>query len=63
MDDFTEDFAALDDPALLNMRAEMRAALERLPPASPDRAALAARYDETTAEVDQRARKAWTSAS
>jgi hypothetical protein len=35
MDEFSEDFTRLDDSALLSMRAEMRAELERLPPASP----------------------------
>jgi len=63
MDDFSEDFAPLDDSALLSMRAEMRAELERLPPGSPDHAALAALYDKTTEEVDDRARRAWTKAS
>jgi hypothetical protein len=53
----------MDDSALLALRAEMRAELERLPPASPDHAALAALYDKTTAEVDDRARRAWTRAS
>jgi hypothetical protein len=63
MDDFSEDFARLDDSALLSLRAEMRAELERLPPTSRERAALAALYDKTTEEVDDRARRAWTSAS
>ena len=36
----SEDFARLDDSGLLSMRAEMRAELERLPPGSPDHAAL-----------------------
>jgi len=36
MVDFSEDFAELDDSALLSMRAEMRAELERLPPAHPN---------------------------
>jgi hypothetical protein len=57
------DFTHMDDSALLSMRAGMRAELERLPPASPDHAALAALYDKTTAEVDDRARRAWTRAS
>lgn len=57
------DFANMDDSALLSRRAEMRAELERLPPASPARAALAALYDESTEEVNDRARKAWSSAS
>ena len=63
MDDFSEDFTRLDDSALLAMRAGMRAEMERLPPASPDHAALAALYDKTTEEVDDRARRAWTRAS
>ncbi len=63
MDDFSEDFTRLDDSALLSRRAEMRAELERLPPASPDHAALTALYDKTTQEVGDRARKAWTRAS
>jgi hypothetical protein len=63
MDDFSEDFTRLDDSALLSMRAEIRAALERMPPGSPAHAALAAIYDETTEEVDDRARKAWAQAS
>jgi hypothetical protein len=63
MDDFSEDFTRLDDSALLSKRAEMRAALQRLPPASPGHAALTALYDKTTGEVDDRARKAWTRAS
>ncbi len=62
MDDFSEDFTRLGDSALLGMRAEMRAALEQLPPGSPARAELAAIYDETTEEVDDRARRAWTRA-
>jgi hypothetical protein len=63
MDDISEDFARLDDSALLSLRAEMRAELERLPPTAPGHAALAARYDKTTEEVDDRARRAWSSAS
>jgi len=59
----SDDFTHMDDSALLSMRAVMRAEMERLPPASPDRAALAALYDKTTVEVDDRARKAWTRAS
>jgi hypothetical protein len=63
MDDISEDLTRLDDSALISMRAEMRAELERLPPASPEHAALTARYDETTEEVDDRARRAWARTS
>ena len=63
MNDISEDLTRLDDTALLSMRAEMRAELERLPPASPEHAALTARYDETTEEVDDRARRAWARTS
>lgn len=51
--------AALDDSALLDKRAQMRAELERLPPDSSDYAALTALYDRSTEEVDDRARRAW----
>jgi hypothetical protein len=54
-----EDFTKLDDSALLSRRAEMRAELERLPPASPAHTALTAVYDKSTQEVDVRARRAW----
>jgi hypothetical protein len=63
MDDISEDLTRLDDSALISMRAEMRAELERLPPASPDHAALTALYDKTTEEVDDRARRAWARTS
>lgn len=59
----SDDFTLLDDSALLSRRAEMRAQLERLPPASPGHAALSALYDESTEAVDDRARKAWSNAS
>jgi hypothetical protein len=58
MDDISDALTHMDDSALLSMRAEMRTELERLPPASPDHAALAALYDKTTEEVDDRARRA-----
>ncbi len=58
-----DDFALLDDSELLSRRAEMRAELERLPPASPGHAALSALYDESTEEVNDRARKAWSTAN
>jgi hypothetical protein len=57
-----DDFTHLDDTALLTRRAEMRAELERLPPASPGRAALTALYDGSTEEVNARARRAWSKA-
>jgi hypothetical protein len=62
-DDFsvgTDDFAALDDSALLSWRAEARAELERLAPRSPGHAELEARYDISTREVNDRARRAWS---
>jgi hypothetical protein len=61
MDEFSEDFTRIDDSALLSRRAEMRAELEQLPPGSPDHAVLSAIYDRSTVEIDNRARKAWSS--
>lgn len=61
MTDRTE-FSQLDDSALLSIRAEMRDELERLPPGSPGRATLSALYDQSTEEIDERARKAWSQA-
>jgi hypothetical protein len=60
MHEESDDFTRLDDTALLSRRAEMRAELERLPPASPGHAALTALYDKSTEEVNDRARKAWS---
>lgn len=57
------DFGPMDDSALLAWRAQARTELERLPPASPGHAGLAALYDESTSEVDQRARQAWARAN
>ena len=57
------DFAELNDSALLAIRARMRTELERLPPHSPGHAELSARYDLSTQEVDDRARKAWSNAN
>jgi hypothetical protein len=58
-----DDLRLLDDSALLSRRAEMRAELERLPPASPGYAALTAVYDLSTVEVNERARRAWSRAN
>ena len=58
----SDEFALLDDSALLSRRAEMRAELERLPPASAGHAALAALYDLSTEEINDRAREAWSKA-
>lgn len=63
MDDDNDDFTQLDDAALLDRRAEMRKELERLPPGSPEHDALTMRYDQSTIEVDERAREAWSAAS
>jgi hypothetical protein len=54
------DFTELDDTALLARRAEMRAELDRLPPLSAEHVALTRVYTATTAEVTDRARRAWT---
>ena len=59
MDDY-EDFTQLDDSALLRRRAEMRAELEQLSAASLDYAVLTVLYDRSTAEVNERARAAWS---
>jgi hypothetical protein len=56
------DFTKLDDSALLRRRAEMRAELEQLPPASSAHAALTALYDKSTQEVNVRATRAWAAA-
>src|ERR1700744_5888894 len=56
----SDEFTLLDDSALLSRRAEIRAELERLQPASPGYAVLTALYDKSTEEVNNRARKAWT---
>lgn len=57
------DFSRLDDTALLVWRAEARTELERLPPASPGHARLTELYDESTYEVTERARRAWSRAN
>jgi hypothetical protein len=59
----SDNFAVLDDSALLSRRAEMRAELERLPSSSPGHAALTALYDLSTQEVNNRARQAWSRTS
>jgi hypothetical protein len=56
------DFSQLDDSALIRIREQMRGELERLRPRSPDHRELAARYDLTTAEINERARAAWSRA-
>ena len=56
------EFAAMDDPALIAERAHIRAELERLSPESDDRRVLECLYDIATAELDHRARLAWSSA-
>lgn len=53
------DFTRLDDTALFSLREQMRAELERLAPHSPGHAELSARYAQSTAEVNERARVAW----
>jgi hypothetical protein len=57
------DFTRFDDTALLAWRAEARAELERLPPASPGHARMTELYDESTFEVNERARRAWPRAN
>jgi hypothetical protein len=61
--DGPDDFAQLDDSALLTWRAEARAELERLPPRSDSREALSALYDASLDELVERARKAWAKIS
>ncbi|MGH3281348.1 MAG: hypothetical protein ACRDNW_19735 [Trebonia sp.] len=63
MDDNRDEFTRVDDSTLLARRAEMRAELERLPPTSLDYAALTALYDRSTAEINDRARRAWSHAN
>jgi hypothetical protein len=59
----SEDFTLLDDSALISRRAELRDELERLIPGSPDYAEATALYEQSTEEIDDRARKAWASAN
>jgi hypothetical protein len=59
---YESDFSQLDDSALITLREEMRSELERLPAHSVGHAELAARYDLTTAEVNERACMAWSRA-
>jgi hypothetical protein len=56
----SNEFARMDDSELLGWRAQTRDELEQLPPGSPDHAALTARYDVSTEEVNDRARAAWS---
>jgi hypothetical protein len=58
----SDDFARMNDSELLGWRAQTRAELEQLAPGSPGHAALTARYDVSTAEVNDRARRAWSRA-
>jgi hypothetical protein len=53
-------FSQLDDTALISLREQMRAELERLPAHSAGHAELTARYDQTTIEMTERARAAWS---
>ena len=55
-----EIFSQLDDPALITRRADLRDQLERLSPTSPDHFELAALYDRSTEEINNRASTAWT---
>jgi len=55
----SDDFTGLDDSALLSLRAELRAELERLPPGSAGHDALSVLYNKSTEEVNARAAKAW----
>jgi hypothetical protein len=60
MENDTDPFTRLDDSTLLTWRARTRAELERLPPASPGHAELLALYDQSTEEINERARRAWS---
>lgn len=61
-DDESTDFARLDDAALIALRGRMREELQRLPPHSVGHVKLSARYDRSTQEIDDRARRAWAKA-
>ena len=63
MNDISDDFPRMDDSALLSWRARARTELERLPPGSLGHAELAAMYDRSTCEVNERARLAWSRAN
>ena len=54
----SDGFPLLEDSALISRRAQLRAELERLTPGTPGRAALAALYERSTEEIDDRARQA-----
>ena len=56
-------FTRMDDSALLGWRAEARARLERLTPGSRVYVAQTVRYDRSTEEVNERARRAWARAN
>lgn len=55
----SDDFAAMDDSALISWRVRVREELELLPPYSRAFAELSARYEVSTAVIDDRARRAW----
>jgi hypothetical protein len=57
------DFELLEDSALISLRERMRTELELLPPCSVDYEELAARYDLTTLEINDRARATWSSSN
>lgn len=60
MNDDPPDFTRLDDCALISLRAQMRAELDRPPPHSAGHDALSRVYDASTSEINDRARAART---
>jgi hypothetical protein len=58
-----DDFAAMDDTALIRWRTRAREELQRLPPHSLEHAMLSARYQLSTTEIDARALEARSRAS
>ena len=57
-----DDFRALDDPAFLDERAHVRAALEHTPANAVERPQLQRLFEAMTDEFDRRARRAWSTA-